>query len=291
MSPQATHPTSIRIFLADGTPEGIRLVGKSNWTGKAIVAGRAQLAEALGRDEMGQPGVYVLIGPGESGLSRIYIGEADVLNNRLRNHQRNKDFWTRFVAFTSTDENLNKAHIRYLESKLVALARRANQWEIDNSTDPAEPSLSEADRADAEWFLREMLVIYPILGVDAFESAAREASEVESGELLSLSQRGAVGKGREATDGFVVLSGSKARATETNSIHAYMSELRTQLLDKGVLVRDGNYLLFTQDFRFASPSTAAGVLVGGAANGRLAWKTSGGKTLKQIQDESAEAVT
>lgn len=291
MSPQVMHPTSIRIFLADGTPEGIRLVGKSNWTGKAIVAGRPQLAEALGRDEMSQPGVYVLIGPGESGLPRIYIGEADVLKNRLRNHQRNKDFWTRFVAFTSTDENLNKAHIRYLESKLVALARRANQWEIDNSTDPAEPSLSEADRADAEWFLGEMLVIYPILGVDAFEAAADESPGVEGGEILTLKQRGAEGKGRETKDGFVVHSGSKARASETSSIHEYLRELRNQLLEMGVLSLDGDHLVFTQDYRFASPSTAAGVMVGSAANGRVAWKTPGGKTLKEIQNANAEAVT
>lgn len=289
MSTQA-YPTSIRIFLADGTPDGIRLVGKSNWTGKAIVAGRAQLAAALGRDEMSQLGVYVLVGSGESGLSRIYIGEADVLKHRLRQHQRQKDFWTKFVAFTSTDENLNKAHVRYLESKLVALAKEANQWEIDNSTDPTEPSLSEADRADAEWFLREMLVIYPILGVDAFESAADETSDSEARESFLLRQSGAEGKGRETKDGFVVLSGSRARASETNSIHNYLRELRSQLLGKSVLVSDGDYLRFTQDFRFASPSTAAGVLVGSAANGRLAWKTASGKTLKQIQNENAEAV-
>ena len=239
MSPQATHPTSIRIFLADGTPEGIRLVGKSNWTGKAIVAGRAQLAEALGRDEMGQPGVYVLIGPGESGLSRIYIGEADVLNNRLRNHQRNKDFWTRFVAFTSTDESLNKAHIRYLESKLVALARRANQWEIDNSTDPAEPSLSEADRADAEWFLREMLVIYPILGVDAFESAAEGSigGRIRRTPVVESEGRGREGQGGDRRfRGALRLQSPRNRDQLDPCLYERITE---QLLDKGVLVRDG----------------------------------------------------
>jgi hypothetical protein len=65
----------------------------------------------------------------------------------------------------------------------VALAKAANQWEIENQAVPAEPPLSEADRADAEWFLGEMLVIYPILGVDAFESAAEEISEVEAGKF------------------------------------------------------------------------------------------------------------
>ncbi|MGB3633162.1 MAG: GIY-YIG nuclease family protein [Rubrobacteraceae bacterium] len=291
MNGPTARPTSIRIFLADGTPEGIRIVEKSNWTGRAVVAGRAQLTEALRRDEMTRPGVYVLVGSGESGNLRIYVGEADVLSDRLKQHAIQKDFWVRFVAFTSTDQNLNKAHVRYLESRLVALAKSANQWEIENRNIPAEPSLSEADRADADWFLDEMLVIYPILGIDAFESAAAENPPAEGEQELTLSQRGAEGKGRETKDGFVVLSGSRARATETKSIHNYMRELRQQLLDREVLALDGKHLVFLQDFRFASPSTAAGVLVGGAANGRMAWKATDGRTLKSIQDARTEVVT
>lgn len=283
------QPTSIRIFLADGTPDGIRIVEKSNWTGRAVVASRAQLAEVLKRNEMARPGVYALAGPGASGTSRVYVGEADVLRDRLKQHVKQKDFWTRFVAFTSTDENLNKAHVCYLEHRLVALAKAANQWEVENQAIPAEPPLSEADRADAEWFLREMLVIYPILGVDAFESAADETTGANEEEILTLSQSGAKGQGRETKDGFVVLAGSLARASETKAIHNYLHELRKQLLSKGVLAPDGDHLVLTQDYRFASPSTAAGVLVGRAANGRVAWKTPDGKTLKAVQSELAEA--
>ena len=121
------RPTSIRIFLADGVPEGLRIVEKSNWTGRAVVAGRGQISHALGRDELGQPGVYVLTGPAEEGAPRLYVGEADVLRERLRQHVAGKDFWTRFVAFTSTNEGLNKAHVRYLESRLIELAKAANQ--------------------------------------------------------------------------------------------------------------------------------------------------------------------
>jgi len=184
---------------------------------------------------------------------------------------------------------LNKAHVRYLEARLISLARDANQWEIDNHASPTIPPLSEADRADAEWFLNEMLVIYPILGVDAFESASEDVVAKDAGQELQLRGRGADARGREVKDGFVVLEDSHARATETKSIHAFLSDLRKQLLERGVLVPAGNRLRFTQDFRFASPSTAAGILVGGAANGRKAWKTSDGKqTLKQIQDARTE---
>lgn len=296
MSTREPRPTSIRIFLADGVPEGLRIVEKSNWTGRAVVASRAQIDRALARDELTQPGVYVLTGASDDGAPRLYVGEADALHDRIRQHVANKEFWTRLVAFSSTNEGLNKAHVRYLEARLVGLARDAKQWELDNGTQPAPPPLSEPDRADAEWFLAEMLVIFPLLGIDAFEAASSQArtpapgQEGESFDLI-LRERGAEVRGREVADGFVVLQGSRARASETNSIHDYMRDLRKQLLERGVLVAEGDHLVFTQDFRFASPSMAAGVVVGGSANGRLAWKDKRRVTLKKLQDARTAAVT
>lgn len=287
----SARPTSIRIFLAEGVPEGLRIVEKSNWTGRAVVAGRAQLGQALRRDELNQPGVYVLTGPTDAGAPRLYVGEADVLRERLRQHVAGKDFWTRFVAFTSTNEGLNKAHVRYLEARLVDLAKTANQWSLDNSTAPSPPPLSESDRADAEWFLQEMLVIFPLLGIDAFETASGQTQRPEDTEeapTLILNERGAQAQGGEVGDGFVVLEGSRARLEEVASIHESLHKLRQQLRERGVLKQDGNALLFTQDFRFNSPSTAAGVLVGGSANGRRAWKDKRGRTLKKLQEEQAK---
>lgn len=284
----AGHPSWIRILLVDGKPEGIRIVEKSNWTGVAVLASRSQLPEALARAEMGRPGIYVLTGEGEGGAPTLYVGEADVLRDRLKQHASRKDFWTRFVAFVSSNEGLNKAHVRYLESRLIALARAANQWVVENATVPAEPPLSEADRAGVDGFLREMLVIYPILGIDAFEAASAEVAVPGLASDLRLKERGAAGLGREVSDGFVVLAGSRARIEEVPSIHSYLRDLRMQLLERGVLAREGEHLVFTQDYRFSSPSTAAGVLVGGASNGRRAWKNQAGETLKRLQNARAQ---
>jgi len=233
-----SRPTSIRIFLANGSPDGIRVVEKSNWTGRAIVASR--------------------------------------------NHASRKDFWTWFVAFTSTDENLNKAHVRYLESRLLARAKTANQWALDNTAAPNEPPLSEAARADADWFLAEMLVIYPILGIDAFEIAAHEPAPRDDAGDFVLEQRGAAARGRETRDGFVVLEGSQARLHEVGSAKPWLRDLRQQLLDRGVLDQADGHVVFT---RFPSPSRAAAVLVGGNANGRKAWRTPDGRMLRDVQAE------
>ena len=293
----SAKPTSIRIFLADGTPDGLRLIDKSNWTGRAVVVSRSEIERALARPELDQPGVYVLIGAAEDGAPMLYVGEADELKKRLKQHVAEKEFWTRVIAFTSTNEGLNKAHIRYLESRLLELARQANQWLLENGNKPPRPPLSEPDRADADWFLDEMLVIFPLLGIDAFSPAsgqareqAAESAQPQGSTTLHLDERGGKGQGLEVADGFVVLEGACARAKEVDSIHEHMRDMRQQLMDRGVLVLRDGVLVFTQDFRFSSPSAAAGVLVGGSANGRICWKDERGRTLKSIQDERASAV-
>lgn len=135
-STNTSRGVSIRLFLADGTPDGLRLVEKSNWTGAALVCSRTQYPEVRGRPEFDRPSVYILTGPSETDDSthRVFIGEADVGRDRIDNHLRNKDFWTRLTLFTGKDENLNKAHVRYIESRLIELANRAKRSELDNST-------------------------------------------------------------------------------------------------------------------------------------------------------------
>ena len=41
-----------------------------------------------------------------------------ILRERLRQH-KNKEFWVSAIVFVSKDENLTKAHVRYLENRLL----------------------------------------------------------------------------------------------------------------------------------------------------------------------------
>ena len=279
--------TSIRLFLADGTPDGVWVVEKSNWTGLALMAPRSRYAELRGRDELTGPGVYVLVGPPESGAKsiRVYIGETDVLRHRLDNHQRNKDFWTKAVIFTAKDANLNKAHVRYLESRLLSIAADAGRAELENGATTALPVLSEADRADMESFLSDMLLIYPVLGVTAFDKIS-DSIPSEEAERLVLKGKGARAEGQETSDGFVVFKDAVARPDVVPSIHTYGRELRESLVAAGVLSIEGEGLRLTQDYLFASPSLAAMVLLGRTANGRIEWKSKAGVTLKALQEQA-----
>ncbi|MGH2428593.1 MAG: GIY-YIG nuclease family protein [Candidatus Limnocylindria bacterium] len=281
------RPATIRIFLADGTPEGLRIIEKSLWTGRGFDFARAEWTRVRSRDDFAKPGVYVLSGPADDGTTIIYVGEADELRSRLNLHHGSLDFWTRAIAFVSKDENLNKAGVKYLESRLVALATDAKRAALKNGNVPGAPFMSEADRAEAEGFLEEMLPIYPLMGITAFEVVQVSAADPQS-VRLHLNRAGIVAYGRDIAEGFVVEAGSAARSGETKGLHQYVRTLRSKLLADGVLVADGPQLRVASDYVFGSPSTAAAVILGSPANGRTEWTDEQGRMLKTIQEKAAE---
>lgn len=277
---------SVRLFLPGGDPDGVKTVEKSNWTGSGLVIPRSLFAETRSRPELGRTGVYILVGPDEnSQLPRVYVGEGDPIGPRLDQHAKNKDFWTQTVAFTSKDQNLNKAHIQFLEYRLIDLGKTAKRCILDNANTPQPPSLSEADTAEAEGFLADVLLCLPVLGYGFFEAAP---APTQTTLEFTLKAKGIMGRGYEAATGFVVRAGSQAVKSEAKSIHVYLSAMRHSLAEQGVFVDRNQYYEMTQDYTFNSPSTAAGVLLGRSANGRTEWKTDNGHTLKSIQDAEVD---
>jgi hypothetical protein len=199
----------------------------------------------------------------------------------LDSHAAKKDFWTQGFVFISKDDNLNKAHVQYLEARLCELAAAAKRVELDNGNTPARPSLSEADVAEMEAFLAEMLVCFPVLGLSAFESVAERP---RAARVFFAKARGTDARGFETDEGFVVQSGSMVSSTEVDSIPPSFSAMRRQLFEAGVLASRGDQWVLTQDYVFGSPSSAATVVLGRNANGRVEWKDEKGRTLKQVQD-------
>ena len=168
------RPFSIKIFVPSGDPEGVRVVSRDDWPGKAVVFPRDLLPEVKGRREYQQPGVYLL-----SGGKILYVGEGDPVGDRLGDHARKKPFWKKAVFFTAEGGRLNKAHVQHLESRLIALARDAGLAELDNENQPQIPALSEEEYASAENFLREILLMLPLLGFWQFDDDRQEESEDE----------------------------------------------------------------------------------------------------------------
>lgn len=282
-------PFSLRIFVADGDPDGLRIVERFNASARAVVFPRALLPQVKARPELQQTGVYLLLGPrpdGEGDL--LYVGEGDPIRPRLESHYAQKDFWTRAIGFVAVGGLLNKAHVQFLEARLIALARAAKRVPLDNGNFPSEPTLSEADRADMLVFLDHMLGMLPVLGVHAFESAPAVAAKASP--VLSCKGKGVQASGYEASQGFVVKAGSLAVAEAVPSLQQHVRgvfDMRHELIGNGVLALANGLYRFTQDYSFSSPSMAAAVVLGRSANGRIEWKDAQGRTLKELQEAEA----
>jgi hypothetical protein len=276
--------SSIHLYLVEDDPEGFRWVEKSNWTGQGLICPRSRFAAAKKREQFGRPGVYLLTGPNESGDgTRLYVGEADDLRTRIDQHVVSKDFWTLVIAFVSKDDNLNKADVRYLESRLCQIAKEAGRAVLDNGNVPAEPKLSEPDQAELEVFLDEVLTILPLLGVDAFRLGQAKPTAVSDQFIISHENGKAIGA--SDGDGFAVFKDSRARKNSVPSIPQTYSLLRAKLLQQGVLVDDTDSLRFAKTYVFNSPSAAAAVVLGRSANGLTEWKTPSNRTLKQTETD------
>jgi hypothetical protein len=282
------HMTSatIKLFLPRGDAKSLRTAEISKWTGKAIAAPRTELDELLARDELEKAGVHILIGSDPlTDAPRAYIGAAEVIRERLKQH-KTKEFWVSAIVFVSKDENLTKAHVRYLESRLLAEAAQVNRFTLEQNQ-AGGSKLPESDREDMEVFLARIRQLLPVLGSGILAPVAQTAAKGQPGGVLFCRIKGAEARGQRTADGFVVFRDSTAvleqRASAEN--YPYVVARRNELIADGTLVERDGFMVFTKDAEFTSPSAAAVVIHGGSANGLVAWKTQGGKSLKQLDEQ------
>lgn len=302
-----TAGRSLELFYVDGHADGMLTAELFNWTGHVLMAPRTQLAEALQRPEPRCTGVYLLLGDRE-GEPLAYIGESDDVGQRLKSHDVKKDWWNSVVFITTAGNKLNKAHVRYLESRLIAEAKRIGRTILDNGNAPPVPSLSEADRAKMEAFLENLLTVLPALRIDMFiertrpvvnKSAEATADEVyrrPSGVRFVLeSKRHDLLAHAVLQDGeFIVEKDSSARLNWESKAavqHTY-GQLHAELKRGGVLVERDGRCFFAQSYKFQSPSAAAAVVHGRNANGTTEWRVEGtGETLKDWEARHVAAMS
>lgn len=298
-----TTGRTVRLFLVDGSPTGLMTAEIMNWTGHAVITSRSRIGEALKREEASRTGVYFLVGddPEQPTKTKVYIGEGDVVADRIKTHvsDESKDFWTRACFITSKDTNFTKAHARYLENRLVHLTRVANRANLANGNEPSKKALPESDVADMEFFLEQIQLILPVVdfdfllpGPNLVTTTLATVTNSEPGpgprlELVLTSPRhGYTANAIEMDGEIVVLKGSRAAANKDNANNQY-GPLRDQLIKDGRLkpAEGQPFLEFAEDVIFRSPSAAAAVIKNRNSNGRQAWtlKTTG-QTLKEWQD-------
>ena len=274
---------TIQMFIFDGNLNGRIMCELSNWNGRVYKISRNELSEFSQRDDSENTGVYFLFGKNEENNDTVYIGEAERMFSRLKQHLKDSKYWNDCIAVISKDNLLNKAHAKYLENKFYLLAQNAGRSIVVNSTVPTCSSISEYDEAMLQEFISNAKLLVNTLGYKVFDTV--EDAVVRHNDMQSYffikAARGADAKGLIVSDGFAVMKGSAIASSTVPSMSDNLMKLRSSLIEKGIIDED---LKLTRDYIFTSPSLAAAVVMGRNANGRTEWKNEEHKTIKDIEE-------
>ena len=276
-----SYNKTIQMCIFEGTPNGRIMCELSNWNGRVYKISRSELAKFAQREDSENTGVYFLFGKDDENNDTVYIGEAEKILSRLKQHLKDTAYWNDCVAVVSKDNLLNKAHVKYLENAFYMLALNAGRAVIINNTIPTCSSVSEYDEAMLLEFIDNAKLLVNTLGYKVFETID-DAGQTNTPEYFYITAaRGAKAKGLIVSDGFAVLKGTKIACSTVPSMPESLIKFRNSLIDKGII--DENFE-FTKDYIFTSPSLAASVVMGRSANGRTEWKNDEHKSIKDIEE-------
>ena len=271
------------MFIFDGNPNGRIMCELSNWNGRVYKISRNELSEFSQRADSENTGVYFLFGKDEENNDTVYIGEAEKMFSRLKQHLRDSEYWNDCIVVISKDNLLNKAHVKYLENKFYMLAQNAGRSIVINNTIPTCSSISEYDEAMLHEFINNAKLLVNTLGYkvfDTIEDTAVRQNDTEQYFFIKAA-RGADAKGMIVSDGFAVMKGSTIAFSTVQSMSDSLKKLRDSLIKKEII--DKNFKL-TRDYIFTSPSLAAAIVMGRNANGRTEWKNEEHKSIKDIEE-------
>ncbi len=277
----------IRTFLVNDQTDGLKTLEISNMTIKATVFPRPFLKEFLARDEAGRPGVYMLYGSeiDSSESPMLYIGEGDPVSERLKSHGVKKDFWTEAFVFTSKDDYLSKTQIKYLESKLIDLAKETKRVNLDNVNASSVPTISEVDEAEVQQFLDAIQLLVRVLNLPFFDPLSYRSRPPKDDEIIyEYRVKGHLGRMAIRDGKYVLLAGSTAAKEFRTSASQNIKRYRMSLEEDGAITageQEGE-LIVVRDIPCDSPSRAAVIICGGSAAGPIKWKYNG-KTLKDLE--------
>ena len=291
---------NMNYFLMDGIANGRIKCTIANWTGVAYRIPRVKLVDCKNIDYLKQSGVYFLFSKGVSGKPLVYIGQAGTrkngegILNRLKEHhaspKQGLEDWYEAIAFATSNNIFGATEISWLENRFFALAAGANRYEAKNGNEPNAGNVTEEKESELEEYVEYAKIVMGVLGHMVFEPlstppvAIAESDEnmtttvieleIKQGEVMSFGQR--------SSDGFVVLKGSKIRTSVAPSCPKNAKKQRE--MNASRIDSDG---VLTEDILFNSANEAACFVIGGSISGIMAWKTSAGKSLKEVETSEA----
>ena len=280
---------TIELYLVNGTADSIITAELSNWNGKAVKIPRIEVPTCK-REDITNAGVYFLFCKEDDGSDAVYIGEAENIKERLLQHirdnqaEREQYYWNTAVLFTGAD--LNKALIRYLENRLVEIARRSNRYKVLTKNTYKNTVMKESQVSAMEEFIENITILINALGYKVLEPIITRDTDpkgTDKSEEYHISVGTAKATGVVTSEGFVVYKGAVINSGTAKGLSEASAKIRDSILESGK-VKDW---ITTEDILFSSSSPAAVFVLGYYVSGPQTWKNKDGKTLKEVEESRA----
>jgi len=271
---------TIQIYLPYGNPRGLKIAEITSRTIQAILIPRSYLDFASSRQELNNVGIYYLIGSTDTeSKQQLYLGEAEVCIDRLKQQNKKLDFWNIAIAVISKTRYFTKTHIKYLEWFSFNEAKRVERFKLENKSLPNIPHISESMESDLLDNFDTIKLLVSTLGYPIFDQIKKPKKE----DILICKGKDAYAEGEYTEDGLIVFKGSKCNLKESKTAGSWIIGMRKKLINSGILTLDENVYMFESDHIFNSPSAAAATVLARNANGWIEWKYKNGKTLDEVK--------
>lgn len=269
-----------------------------SWSGLAYKIPRSYLDKCKDRAHLKQSGVYFLFGKNDNDEEVVYVGQAGTRKNgegvlfRVAEHLKDDFYFSDVVVFTTSDNSFGPTEISYLENRFTNLAIDADRYKVKNGNDPNPGNVTEEKESELETYVEQFKMMLGVLGYKIFVPLVKSQSipqeEADEDELILYLSRNIKRADRvveaackRTSEGFVVLSGSQIEESNADSVHKSVKVMRDKCKQNNE-IKDG---ILVKSRLFNSPSYAAMFVLGMSVNGRTAWKTKNGVTLKELEEQ------
>ena len=174
-----TKAKTIQLLLYDGTLSGVINIADSAWSpGEMYASPRETVNELI---ELDKYGVYLLLSD-----DRVYVGQAQDLKRRIKQHLTGKLWWEKVVLLTTQDDSFTRTDIDYLESVLISMAENAQSLDSDNKKRGNNPKVDKFRKVNLDQYLDEALFLMELIGISVFASPKKKPSSKKSKQTVVI---------------------------------------------------------------------------------------------------------
>lgn len=253
-----------------------------NWNGMVIKIPRKEIA-TYSDVELDTPGIYFLFCKEENQKESVYVGEAENILKRLKQHIQDynitKETYYWQVAICIKGKDLNKTLIRYLENFYCTNIRNYSKYELLTKKSFDKTTLKRAEKAAMSEFIDNVNMLMGTIGYKSYDDTQINHLLVQDNiTYFYCTANNSNAKAYLSSEGFVVTKNSKiAKESKSNTFKTgKYKELLDSLIEKHIIE---NYI-FVKDYTFTSPSAAANIVMQSNVSGNKQWKDIDGKELK-----------